>query len=212
MKITFLGIGQVGGALAVNLVARGHDVTIAARDPRSESVRSAQQREPRLRALDPAAAIAAADVVFLATPYAAAEATVAALAPALAGKVLVDCTNPVGPGLTHLLGSARSGAEVIAAAAPGAQVVKAFTIYGFENFIDSSYPGYGDIKPAMLIAGDHPGAKTAVTRLCADLGWEAVDTGPLSSSLHLEHLTLLWIKMARAQGAGAGFVWARLRR
>jgi predicted dinucleotide-binding enzyme len=121
-------------------------------------------------------------------------------------------TRRGGAGRNGSTTSARSGAEVIAAAAPGAHVVKAFTIYGFENFVDSSYPDHGDIKPAMLIAGDHPGAKATVARLCADLGWEAVDTGPLSSSLHLEHLTLLWIKMARAQGAGPGFVWARLRR
>jgi hypothetical protein len=212
MNLTFLGIGQVGGALAVNLLARGHDVTIAARDPASESVRAAQSREPRLRALPPAAALAAAEVVFLATPYAAAEATVAALAPSLAGKVLVDCTNPVGPGLTHGLGSARSGSEVVQAAAPGARVVKAFTIYGFENFLDSSYPGYGDVRPAMLLAGDDAAAKSVVSGLAADLGWEPVDAGPLSSGLHLEHMTLLWIKLARAQGQGPGFVWARLRR
>ncbi len=212
MNLTFLGAGQVGGALATALAARGHTVTLAARDPGSDSVRAALAREPRLRALPPAAAVAGADVVFLATPYAAAGSAVAGLAPALAGKILVDCTNPVGPGLIHGLGSARSGAEVIQAAAPGARVVKAFTIYGFENFLDSSYPGYGDLRPAMLIAGDDAGAKAAVSRLCADLGWEPVDTGPLSSSLHLEHLTLLWIKMARAQGQGAGFVWARLRR
>jgi len=212
MNLTFLGIGQVGGALADQLVACGHSVTIAARDPHSDSVRAAQARTPRLRALAPADAVAQAEVVFLATPYAAAEAAVAALAPALAGKTVVDCTNPVGPGLTHGLGSVRSGTKAVQAAAPGARVVKAFTIYGFENFLDSAYPGYGDLKPAMLIAGDDPAAKAMVARLCSDLGWEPVDTGPLSSSLHLEHLTLLWIKMARAQGQGAGFVWARLRR
>jgi hypothetical protein len=39
-----------------------------------------------------------------------------------------------------------------------------------------------------------------------------VDTGPIAMSLHLEHMTLLWIKMARVQGAGAGFVWAQLLR
>jgi predicted dinucleotide-binding enzyme len=212
MNLTFIGIGQVGGALAAQLVARGHSVTIAARDPQSASVRAAQAVAPQLRALAPAEALAAAEVVFLATPYAAAAAAVAGSASLLAGKILVDCTNPVGPGLTHSLDSARSGAEVIQAAAPKARVVKAFTIYGFENFRDSSYPGYGDIKPAMLIAGDDATAKAVVARLSGELGWEPVDTGPLSSSLHLEHLTLLWIKMARVQGQGAGFVWARLRR
>lgn len=101
---------------------------------------------------------------------------------------------------------------MVQAAAPGASVVKAFTIYGFENLEDSNYPGYGDLKPAMLIAGDHDGAKRVVSEFCEALGFESVDAGPLSSSLHLEHLTLLWIKMARVQGLGPGLVWGRLNR
>jgi len=124
--------------------------------------------------------------------------------------VLVDCTNPVGAGLTHALDSRHSGAEEVQRLAPAARVVKAFTIYGYENFNDSSYPA--GITPAMLIAGDDPAAKETVARLCEQLGWRPVDTGPLANSLHLEHMTLLWIKMARVQGRGPGFVWAMLER
>ena len=126
--------------------------------------------------------------------------------------MLVDCTNPVGPGLTHGLQSRTSGAEEVQRLAPGANVVKAFTIYGFENFQNSAYPGYGNLQPAMLIAGDDAPAKATVGKLCEDLGWRPVDVGPLSSSLHLEHMTLLWIKMGRVQGKGANFVWAMLER
>jgi predicted dinucleotide-binding enzyme len=157
-------------------------------------------------------AVEAAEVVFLATPFAAIEAALMPLKAALAGKVLVDCTNPVGPNLTHGLQSQTSGSETIQALMPETQVVKAFAIYGFENFEDSHYPGYGDLKPAMLIAGNDAAAKATVADLCDQLGWETVDTGNLSMALHLEHMTLLWIKMARAQGRGAGFVWAMLQR
>ncbi len=130
----------------------------------------------------------------------------------LAGKILVDCTNPVGPNLTHGLNNAQSGSEFVQSLVPEARVVKAFTIYGFENFEDSRYPGYGDLKPAMSIAGNDAEAKRVVSALCTALGWEPVDTGPLAMSLHLEHMTLLWIQMARVQGRGAGFVWAMLQR
>lgn len=212
MNIAFLGIGNVGSALAVNLAHSGHSVTIAARDPGSASVLAAIQKEPALKPLPPRDSVAGADVVFLATPYAANAAALGGLDDVLAGRILVDCTNPVGPGLTHALESKTSGAEEVQRLAPGARVVKAFTIYGYENFIDSGYPGYGALKPAMLIAGDDAEAKQTVSSLCADLGWQAVDTGPLANSLHLEHLTLLWIKMARVQGKGAGFVWAMLER
>lgn len=211
MDIAFIGIGQVGSALAGNLTAVGHTVTIAARDPNSKSVVEAVSRFPTLAVADPATAIAAAEVIFLATPFGAVEAALSS-GDAFAGKVLVDCTNPVGPGLTHGLNSERSGGEFVQSLVPQARVVKAFTIYGFENFEDSGYPGYGDLKPAMAIAGDDAEAKGTVATLCQDLGWEPVDTGPLAMSLHLEHMTLLWIKMARVQGQGAGFVWARLQR
>ena len=68
------------------------------------------------------------------------------------------------------------------------------------------------VRPEMLIAGDDAAVKATVSRLCEDLGWKAVDTGPLASALHLEHMTLLWIKMARVHGRGPGFVWAMLER
>jgi predicted dinucleotide-binding enzyme len=210
MNIAFIGIGQVGGALAGNLLKAGHHVTIAARDVQSDSVRKAQEAHPGLKASPTADALRRAEVVFLATPYPANADALAGLN--LGGKVLVDCTNPVGPGLTHGLQSRTSGAEEVQRLAPGAKVVKGFTIYGFENFQNSRYPGYGDVKPAMLIAGDDAPAKATVGKLCEDLGWRPVDVGPLSSSLHLEHMTLLWIKMGRAQGQGANFVWAMLER
>ncbi|PSR19120.1 hypothetical protein C8255_03845 [filamentous cyanobacterium CCP3] len=211
MKLAFIGIGQVGAALAGNLSKLGHSVTVAARDPGSKSVTEALARFPKLTVATPEEAIAAAEVVFLATPFAAVEAALAD-PDAFAGKVLIDCTNPVGPNLTHGLNSERSGGEVVQDLVPQAKVVKAFTIYGFENFEDSSYPGYGDLRPAMLIAGNDAEARRVVATLCRELGWEPVDTGPIAMSLHLEHMTLLWIKMARVQGVGAGLVWARLQR
>jgi predicted dinucleotide-binding enzyme len=169
-------------------------------------------RNPNLAIQEPLRAVEAAEVVFLATPFAAIEAALTPLKAALAGKVLVDCTNPVGPGLTHGLQSQTSGSETIQALMPETQVVKAFTIYGFENFEDNHYPGYGDLRPAMLIAGNDAAAKATVADLCDRLGWETIDTGNLSMALHLEHMTLLWIKMARVQEHGVGFVWAMLQR
>jgi 8-hydroxy-5-deazaflavin:NADPH oxidoreductase len=210
MNIAFIGIGKVGSALADNLVKAGHNVIIAARDLQSDTVKSALALNPEFSALPTAEALAKAEVVFLATPFPANAEALAGLN--LAGKILVDCTNPVGPGLTHGLESRTSGAEEVQRLAPGARVVKAFTIYGFENFQSSSYPRYGQLKPAMLIAGDDPAAKQTVGKIAEQLGWRVVDVGPLASALHLEHMTLLWIKMARMQGKGAGFVWAMLER
>jgi 8-hydroxy-5-deazaflavin:NADPH oxidoreductase len=211
MNITLIGFGNVGSALADHLAQAGHQVAIGAREPQSSSVVAALKKNPTLRCLSPLVACQSAEVVFLATPYQANAVALAGLEPTLAGKVLVDCTNPVGPGLTHSVPSG-SGSGQVQKLVPAAKVVKAFTIYGYENFEDPRYPGYGDLKPAMLIVGDDTGAKALVGGLIEQLGWRSVDAGPLSSALHLEHLCLLWIKMARVQGRGAGFVWAMLER
>lgn len=215
MNITFIGIGNVGSAIADHLSQQGHHITIAARDPNSETVKAAQEKNPALTPKPVTEAVSEAEIIFLATPFAANESALKS-AGDLSGKVVVDCTNPVGANLSHRLNSTLSGAETVQQTVPAAKVVKAFTIYGFGNFENSAYPGYkaGDaaLKPAMLIAGDDEAAKATVSELCTQLGWEAVDTGPLSMSLHLEHMALLWIKMAGVQGFGTGFTWAMLRR
>jgi len=211
MKIAFLGFGQVGAPLADHLQRAGHEVTLAARAADGESVQRARARNAALQVADPAATVAAAEVVFLATPYRANAAVLPPLADALAGKVLVDCTNPVGPGLSHGLQSQRSGSADVQALAPRARVVKAFTIYGFENLDDNRFPA-ANVKPSMMYCGDDAAAKATVAQLIGQLGWEPLDVGGLVQALHLEHMTLLWIRMVRMGGQSPHLVWAALRR
>ena len=211
MNITFIGCGNVGAPLADHLQRLGHSVTLAARDVQSQAVSKARARNAALQALPQEAAVRAAEVVFLATPYMANAQVVPPLAEALAGKVLIDCTNPVGPGLSHGLNSAQSGSQALQALAPQARVVKAFTIYGFENFENSAYPGYG-VKPAMFFCGNDAAAKATAAGLIGQLGWEPLDVGGLEQALHLEHMTLLWVRMVRVKGHSPNLVWAALRR
>lgn len=211
MKVTFIGTGRVGAPLAGHLARAGHEVVLAEAREGSASVREALTRSPRLAAAPLEAAVAGAECVFLATPFQANEGVLAPLAGALAGKILVDCTNPVGPGLRHGLRSERSGAEAVQALAPEARVVKAFSIYGYENFENPAYPGHA-VKPAMLFCGDDTDAKAQVAGLIADVGFEPVDVGDLAQALHLEHMTLLWVRMVRGGGHSPNLVWAALRR
>ena len=209
MKLAFIGIGKVGFALANNLQQKGHDIIIAHNSIQSESVIGAQERSPAFSVLPIQEAIDASDLVFLATPFRAAEGILKSLD--FKDKTLVDCTNPVGPGISHGLESKISGAEKIQEWAPTAQVVKSYTIYGFENLENPSFPNY-TIKPVMLMAGNDGDAKKQVETLNTDLGFETLDTGNLSQALHLEHMTLLWVKMARANGHHPNFTWAYLER
>lgn len=211
MKIAFIGAGRVGAPLAIRLAEAGHQVVLAQTADGSETVAAALLRSQRLSAQPLGAAIQDAEVVFLATPFPVVETLLPPLADALAGKVLVDCTNPVGPGLSHGLGSQRSGSELIQSLVPRARVVKAFSIYGFENLEEPSYPAYST-KPVMLFCGDDPSAKQIVRTLISDYGFEPLDVGRLVQALHLEHMTLLWVRMVRAEGHSPHMVWASLRR
>ena len=211
MRIAFLGYGNVGGPLADHLQRLGHEVTLAAADPASDGVKKALARNRDQKVAAPREAVGGAEVVFLATPFQANEEVLKAVGTELAGKILVDCTNPVGPGLRHGLESRESGSQAVQRLVPAARVVKAFSIYGFENFEDSRYPEYA-VKPAMMFCGDNSAAKKVVGELIAQLGWEPLDVGGLEQALHLEHMTLLWVRMVRVNGASPHMVWARLRR
>lgn len=211
MNIAFIGYGNVGAPLADHLQRAGHNVVLAAEQPLSENAKKALERNPALGTASPREAVKSADIAFLATPFQANEAALSAVASELAGKILVDCTNPVGPGLTHGLNSARSGTELVQSLAPGAKVVKAFTIYGFENFENNVYPGY-NVKPMMMFCGADADAKRTVGELIGQLGWEPLDVGGMEQALHLEHMTLLWVRMVRVNKASPHMVWAALRR
>lgn len=209
MKIACIGYGNIGGALAEGFSRLGHEVVLVERNAGSARLSQALGRDPGLRAQAPEIALEGADVVVLAIPFKSCEDVLPGLADMLSGKILVDCTNPVGPGMSHGLSSAQAGAELVQGLVPGAKVVKAFNVYGFENLPRAEYP-YPGIRAAMPIAGDDSGAKRTVCDLAEGLGWEPLDVGDLSQALHLEHMTLLWVKMVRMGGRSPRLAWAKL--
>jgi hypothetical protein len=208
MKVSIIGAGNVGMALAQSLVRAGQSVTLGVPDP-------AKYRS-RVDALGPSAtltgteeAIAAGDVVILAVPYAAAL-SIAVSVPDWQGKTLVDATNPLAPSLAGLsLGTTTSGAEEIARRARGAHVVKAFNTTGAENMADSRYP---QGQPMMPVAGDDAAARRQVMTLATLIGFDAIDMGPLATARYLEPLAMVWIHLAIKQGQGRRFAFARLSR
>jgi predicted dinucleotide-binding enzyme len=211
MRIACIGYGNVGGPLADLWQRAGHEVTLATADGASERVAALRARNPSLRIAPPADAVARAEVVVLAIPFTAIESALTPLRQALAGKIVVDCTNPVGPNLTHGLASRQSGSEWIQSILPAARIVKAFSIYGFESLQDHAFPD-ASVRPAMLFCGDDADARRVVGGLVSELGWEPVDVGGLVQALHLEHMTLLWIRMVRGGKLSPHLVWAKLAR
>jgi 8-hydroxy-5-deazaflavin:NADPH oxidoreductase len=141
-------------------------------------------------------------------PWPAVDASLKTLGP-LAGKVVIDATNPLTPDFSLAVGHTDSAGETVARLAPAARVVKAFNTTGFNNMADSRYPGG---KLAMLVAGDDAEAKNIVLGLASDLGFDPVDAGPLAVSRYLESMAMVWIKLAITQGMGRDFGFALLRR
>jgi 8-hydroxy-5-deazaflavin:NADPH oxidoreductase len=209
MKIAVIGVGNVGRTLGVRWAQNGHQVVFGARDPGGEKVRRAViEAGGNATTAAVAEAAAGARVVVLATPWHATQSAVTA-AGDLAGKVVVDCTNPLAPGLQPALSATTSGAEQVAQWAVGARVVKAFNTTGYENMADPTYDG-GPVT--MFICGDDTAAKEIVAGLAGELGFEVVDAGPLPVARNLEALALVWIRLAMGQGFGRNIAFKLVRR
>ncbi|HTL67457.1 MAG TPA: NADPH-dependent F420 reductase [Lacunisphaera sp.] len=216
MKIAIIGAGNVGGALGKAWAKAGHMILFGVRDP------AGGKTKPPLAEIGSGAvslvipdAVRQTEIIVLATPWNAVPEVIKVMGD-LKGKIIIDCTNPLflnaEGSLSLSLGSSTSGAEEVARLAVGARVVKAFNTYGWENFADSSYPGYGDLKPIMFFCGDDDDAKEVVDRLARDLGFDPVDTGGLGMARSLEPLALLWIRLAVRRGRNPNFTWAMLKR
>jgi predicted dinucleotide-binding enzyme len=204
MRIAVIGMGKVGGVLGRRWAETGHAVTFGVRDPdKRERARAAGASLASVRQA------AGAEVLLLAVPW---RAVPDALMEAgdLAGKVLLDCTNPLTPDYFGLvLGTTDSAGEQVARMAPSAKVVKVFNTNGAANM---SSPDYGTSRVTMLYAGDDEEAKGVAARLAADLGFEPVELGPLSAARLLEPLAVTWIVLSRQRGYGVDFALNVVRR
>jgi 8-hydroxy-5-deazaflavin:NADPH oxidoreductase len=206
MNITIVGSGNVGRALALGWRRAGHDITFATREP--DGAKGVQLKQDGFGVMPLNGAAIAADAIVLAVPWTAVGTTIAALG-SLAGKLLIDTTDPLKSQRELAVGFSDSGGETVARLATGARVVKAFSTTGAANMADSGYPGG---KLMMPVAGDDPAAKQTVMSLAADLGFDPVDTGPLAMCRYLEPLAMLWINLAYVQGLGPGIGFALLKR
>jgi NADPH-dependent F420 reductase len=204
MKVAIIGAGNVGKALATSITRAGHDVTISASTP--ESAQQAASSVGAQAAATNTAAVADAEVVILAVPYATAGSAVAAeIRDAVAGKTIVDVTNPLKPDYSGLATEGMSAAEELQQQLPEASVVKAFNTIFATNQANPSpeIDGY--------VAGDDDKAKQRVISLVESIGLAPVDVGPLSSARHLEGMAFINIGLNAANGWSWTSAW-RLRR
>lgn len=190
--VSIIGIGNMGGAITRIAAAAGATVQVVARDEQKAAALAADT------GATPAAfgAELTGDIVVLAVPYGAVDEIVAAYGAQLAGKTVVDITNPVDfstfDGLVVPTGS--SATEQIAAALPDSNVVKAFNT----TFAATLATGtVGEAGPTtVLVAGDDADAKQALIDLVRAGGLRSEDAGALKRARELESLGFLQLALA----------------
>ena len=209
MNIGIIGAGNVGKALGETWLKRGHDVLFSYSRDAAKLRAYAATLGPRACAGTPAEAVAFGDVLLFAPPWSAVEEALQAAGP-LTGKILIDCTNPLKPDLSGLaIGHTTSAAEETARRTPGARVVKAFNTTGADNMRS---PQFAAGRAAMFICGDDHAAKSITGALAQEIGFDAVDIGPLRMARLLEPMAMLWIHMAVGLKMGSGFAFSLLKR
>ncbi|MFF4751740.1 NADPH-dependent F420 reductase [Streptomyces sp. NPDC002514] len=186
MRIGILGAGGMADALGTRWRQAGHEVVAGSRS-------RGGLRE---------AAAFGTDAVLLAVPYAVAVDVVAGLGAVLRGRVLIDCTNPVGPGFALLTAGGPAAAERVAAAAPAARVVKAFNLC-HEDVWRLTPPVFAGRPLAVPLCGDDAAALAVVRGLVRDLGCTPLDAGGLDRAGLLEATAALLIGLWLGEGADA---------
>jgi 8-hydroxy-5-deazaflavin:NADPH oxidoreductase len=204
MKVAIIGAGNVGKALATSITRAGHEVTISASTP--EHAREAADELGVHPAPSNAAATEDAELVILAVPFVGAGEEVAQdIREAVAGKTIVDVTNPLKPDYSGLATEGSSAAEEFQKQLPEASVVKAFNTIFASNQANPSRDIDG------FVAGDDAKAKQRVISLLESIGFSPVDVGPLSAARHLEGMAYINIGLNAANGWDWTSAW-RLRR
>jgi 8-hydroxy-5-deazaflavin:NADPH oxidoreductase len=193
MKIGILGSGGVATTLAAGFLGEGHAVMLGTRDAAKLGDWRAAYRAAEVGSVVQAAAFG--EVIVLAVKGTAAEVVLRAAAPALAGKVVIDATNPMADEppeqgvVRYFTGPNESLMERLQAQHPSARLVKAFNSVGAGLMVKPQLVGG---RPSMFIAGNDAAAKARVAQLLDAFGWDSEDMGSAAGARAIEPLAMLW--------------------
>lgn len=176
--LSIIGTGNMGQAIAAVAGRGGHTVQLLGQADRDTAVTG--------------------DVVVLAIPYPAVEDVIAERRDSLAGKIVVDITNPLNFETFDSLVVPADGSATaeIAAALPDSRVLKAFNTTFAATLASGSV---GDLTTTVLIAGDDADAKSTLAGIVASGGLQAIDVGTLSRARELEAIGFMQITLAAAE-------------
>ncbi|MFJ8659521.1 NADPH-dependent F420 reductase [Streptomyces sp. NPDC093795] len=201
MRIGVLGTGNMAQALATHWVRAGHEVLVGGRDERRARL-LASRLGGGARYGDLGEAAGFGEVALGALPYGAGADVVGGVRDRLDGRVLLDCSNPVGPGFRLLTDGGPSAALRLARAAPGARVVKAFNLC-HEDVWRMTPPVFDGRRLTVPLCGDDASALARAEELVRDAGCTPVAGGGLDRAGLLEATAALFIGLWVGEGADA---------
>ena len=188
MNIAVIGMGNIGSRLAKNLTMGGQKIIVADRTL-AKAVNEAKELGGNAEAMPVADAIGKADVVILAIYFDAIKQLIAGYRGALAGKIVVDPSNPIAPdgkgGFKKIIPAEQSSGRLISALLPeGAELVKAFGTLSAESLGSAA-----NRKPecaVLFYATDYPEAGRVVAKLISASGFSPVSIGGIGQSIRIE--------------------------
>ena len=194
MKVGIFGSGDVGKTLATGFIQHGHEVMMGTRD--AAKLAQWKKENPKAQIGDlPQTAKFAETIVLAVKGNAAGDALKAAGAANLAGKTVIDATNPIAdkPPVNGVLpfftDINESSMERLQKQFPAARFVKAFNSVGHNLMVNPQLKGG---KPTMFICGNDASAKKTVTEILDQFGWETADMGKAEAARAIEPLCILW--------------------
>lgn len=185
MKLSIIGKGSVGGSLGGLLASQGHEVLYAGRGASMAKVGMME------------------DATILALPFTSVKDIAQDIKANLAGKIVIDATNPLRKDWSPLevvdKAGSKSGAEAIQKLFPDSKVVKCFNTVFADNMKADII---AETNMTTFVAGDDKEARATVCQLAKSIGFDAVETGDLSTARYLESIAHLNIQLAVGMGKG----------
>lgn len=194
-KIGIIGSGMVGIALANGLHRHGYQIMIGTNDAsKHEDITEKTHGQVSIGTFEETADFSNLLILAVKGRFAEEAITKAGLG-RIAGKIILDATNPISEGpptngvIPFFTTLDDSLMERLQALAPEAHFVKCFSIVGNALMVD---PDFGGEKPTMFICGNNEDAKSVTTKLLSEIGWEAEDMGKVEAGRAIEPLCMLW--------------------
>ncbi len=196
MRIGILGSGLMGGKLGTLFARAGHEVVFSYARSEQKLKKLARDAKGKARAGTPGEAAREADALLLAVHWSRVD-DVLKQAGDVTGKVIVSCSLPMNADDTGLvIAHTSSGAEELAKKVPKARVVSAFGTVPSEVLFGVFAARRKARKPSLVYCGDDPKSKKTAAELIRDVGFDAVDAGPLRIARYTEPFTLLIAQLA----------------